>query len=467
MLVPLSPRDPWTIADSFEGTQIFGATGSGKTSGSGATIARAMLREGFGGLVLTAKRDERDLWVKYCQQTGRSESLLIFSAGGPWRFNFLDYELKRSGPGGGLTENLVNLFVTVLDSGERSSGGGGGSQDPYWERALRQLLRNAIDLLRLAGVGITLPDLAAVIASAPQHPDDVRDSSWQQRSRCFLCLQSAQQRPLTPRDRGDLAVTMEYWLGEFPAMAERTRSNIVSTFTTLADGFLRGHLRELFCGDTNVVPEVTHHGAIILIDLPLKEFHDLGKYAQVLWKYLWQRATESRDTSRNPRPVFLWADEAQNFVTSRDKDFQATARSQRAATVYLTQNISGYFAAIGGKDARSATDALLGNLQTKIFHANGDPETNEYAERVIGKSWRWKHSTSSTNKPDEKQGQPSSSTTASANQSLDAEVLASAFTTLRKGGPASSYHVEGIVFQGGRVWNGTGKTHIRVFFPQQ
>ena len=40
VLLSFSKRDPWTIRDSYEGVQIFGATGSGKTSGSGATIAR-------------------------------------------------------------------------------------------------------------------------------------------------------------------------------------------------------------------------------------------------------------------------------------------------------------------------------------------------------------------------------------------------------------------------------------------
>ena len=53
---------PWTIRHAVEGTHIFGGPGSGKTSGSGATIARAFLNAGFGGLVMTAKADERELW---------------------------------------------------------------------------------------------------------------------------------------------------------------------------------------------------------------------------------------------------------------------------------------------------------------------------------------------------------------------------------------------------------------------
>ena len=89
--------DTWTIRDACEGVQIFGAIGSGKTSGSGAAIAKAFLNSGFGGLVLCAKPEERQLWQQYARETGREAHLFIFSPDHAWRFNFLDYELRREG----------------------------------------------------------------------------------------------------------------------------------------------------------------------------------------------------------------------------------------------------------------------------------------------------------------------------------------------------------------------------------
>lgn len=35
-------------------------------------------------------------------------------------------------------------------------------------------------------------------------------------------------------------------------------------------------------------------------------------------------------------------------------------------------------------NSTNISDSLLGNLQTKIFHANACPHTNEYAERLFG-----------------------------------------------------------------------------------
>ena len=70
-LLQLSPADTLTQRHVCEGIQIFGGTGSGKTSASGAHIARAFLRAGFGGLVMCAKPEERRLWEQYAKETGR------------------------------------------------------------------------------------------------------------------------------------------------------------------------------------------------------------------------------------------------------------------------------------------------------------------------------------------------------------------------------------------------------------
>jgi hypothetical protein len=48
-LLYLGKNDAWTVGDAFEGTVIFGATGSGKTSGSGQALAKSFLKAGFGG----------------------------------------------------------------------------------------------------------------------------------------------------------------------------------------------------------------------------------------------------------------------------------------------------------------------------------------------------------------------------------------------------------------------------------
>jgi len=456
-LVALSGSDPWRIRDAFEGTQIFGATGSGKTSGSGQAIAKAFLQNEFGGLVLTAKPDERALWERYAAETGRSDSLIVFSPRDSWRFNFLDYELRRPGLGAGDTENLVRLFFTVL---EISEGRKGQAPDPFWERAARQMLRNAIDLLAVARGRLVLSDIYELITSAPTSIEESANRKWMDQSMCFDCIATGDKKVQGTDREHDFTLAAKYWMREFPGLAEKTRSVIVTTFTSMADCFLRGKLRELFCTTTNLVPEHTHQGKIIVLDLPVKEYGEVGRFAQVLFKYIWQGATERRNVSESPRPVFLWADEAQYFITSTDKDFQMTARSARAATVYLTQNLPNYLAMLGGD--KNAADSFLGNLQTTIFHANGDATTNQWAADLIAKSYQQRYTSgSSTGAGNER------SSNSSVSQSLEYDVLPQDFTRLRKGGPENSYLVDSIIFRSGTPWNASGRNHLRTTFRQR
>ena len=453
--------DHWRVRDACEGTQIFGTTGSGKTSGSGQALAKAFLTGGFGGLVLCAKVDERELWQRYAAETGRADDLVIFSPAHRWRFNFLDYERNRAGAGGGLTENIVQIFNKALELAE--SGTLSAAADPYWQRATTQLLRNAVDLLGAATGAVSLSELQKLVTSAPASRDEVKSAAWQQESFLYDCVIQGQQRyeEMNTTQQRDFALSLDYWLGEFAGMDQRPRSSIVSSFTSMADGFLRGLMYDLFCTETTLEPEFSQEGAVIVLDLPVKEYGHVGIVAQGIFKYLWQQAVERRRVGPDTRPVFLWADESQFFANSYDMLFQTTARSARACTVYLTQNINNYYTMMGGRNAKATVDSLLGNFQTKIFHTNGDAVTNNWASEMISKSFQDMLSYGRNNGA---QGGDGSSSNIS--QALHYEVQPSEFLTLRNGGPDNAKEVDALLFKAGRVWQASGRPHRFVTFSQ-
>lgn len=186
----------------------FGETGSGKTSGSGAAIARAFLKKGFGGLILTAKSNIPYDWLHpdsgFLAQAGidphdPNKVVVLGEQLAPdlrpptvdeprpmdltKSFNFLDYEYQRTGEA---TFNLVQLFLMALESGSQ---GNTGQEDAYWVDSLRQLLTNAIDLVIYATGRVTLPDILSVIQTAPQSREQARSNKWQtSNSTCWLML---------------------------------------------------------------------------------------------------------------------------------------------------------------------------------------------------------------------------------------------------------------------------------------
>lgn len=474
---------PWTVRDSFEGVQVFGATGSGKSSGSGRALALGLLRAGFGGLVLTAKPTDARDWAGprgYMAQAGRTDRPIVVGPSSRWkeydswgvkvppgghRLDFLTYEFDRlTRVGINPSLNLVSLFETAVEIGRPQEPG--SSSEPFWQDTFRQMLQNAVDLAIMADRSVSLVRLKEIVMTMPQSEEEAFSPEWRNAGgACWECLRKAQERfdkgqPPEFFDEEDLRQVATYWLIDMASLAFKTRSNIRTTFTSKIDFLLRSPLRQMFsagsgpdgAGDATFPPHLTHDGQVIILDFPIKSFGEIGRFVQVLYKTLWQMSTEDRavvvDEARGvgsgQKPVFLWADEAQYFVTMRDLAYQLTARSKCAATVYLTQNLPNYYAMLKGADNRSIADSLVGNLQTKIFHANGDPTTNRWAEGLFGQYAGTMRSHSDSLSGDHTRGR---------SQALVPVIHSREFLTLSRKRHGTEMLVEAIAIQAGRTWN--------------
>ncbi len=220
---------------------------------------------------------------------------------------------------------------------------------------------------------------------------------------------------------------------------------------------------ELLCGgeETNLTPEDTFRGAIIILDLPIKEFHQTGQFIQVLFTRLWQQAAERRDLKLFPRPLFYFSDEAQNYLTRQSPLFASTARGARVASVLLTQNLDSLQSQIGKADS----EALLGNCNLKIWCCNDHVSTNEWAAKTIGQLWGL---TGNTNVSLGASGTGGGGASGGASEQLRYQVEPTAFVSLRKGGVENKCQVEAIAFRSGRPFRASNSSanHLRVFFQQ-
>jgi type IV secretory pathway TraG/TraD family ATPase VirD4 len=228
----------------------------------------------------------------------------------------------------------------------------------------------------------------------------------------------------------------------------------------LARPLITRPLRKIFCTDTNVRPEDAFDGKIIIVDLPIQEFRMAGRLASLAWKFCFQLAVLRRKPPTNGylRPVFMWCDEAQNFITDFDAEYQAVARSAGGCTVYLTQNRESFRRVLGNNDA---VDALLGNLQAKFFCQNSG-ETNEWSAKLLGERWLKVTSVSAgQSRNDNTIGVPEQRNHNSGVSRSDQRryfVEPATFTTLRRGGDLYNFQVDAIVFNGGHLFNNGGES---------
>ena len=174
-ILSLSEVDHVTTRSATEGTLITGAPGSGKSSCSGRQLAYGLLSvPKMGGLVLTAKAEETQNWMRYARDCGREKDLIVFNAESGHDFDPLHYEWTRPGRGAGDLESVIDFFSTLISIGKKEVGHG---HDPFWERGNEQMMRNVIKLLDLAGERISIANIDRVIKSLPTRPERIRRGS--------------------------------------------------------------------------------------------------------------------------------------------------------------------------------------------------------------------------------------------------------------------------------------------------
>ncbi|MBS7532322.1 hypothetical protein KHC28_01470 [Ancylobacter sonchi] len=383
------------LRDLFEGMLVFGGVGSGKSSGVARTLAHVMLANNFGGMVLCAKPGEADTWEQYAREMGREESILRVGPTDLWRMNFVAYELRKSGNRS--IGNIVELIFKMVEATRLSKplGSGSGSENGFWEDASRQLLLHSIPIIFAANGTFSFELLRAFMSSAPKTPQEVEEPTWQATSVFHHCFRKAREAPLEPIDSHTLSTCATYWLSDFAPLDNKTRSNIVISLTSMLSRFSQGRLHTLFCTETTFVPELTFDGTILLLDMPEKIWKEDGVIAQIILKYLWQRAAEARAAYLTPedmRPLFLAGDECQFFLTPGDAEFFSTARSARVASLYITQSLPTIYSKIGGIRPEHTAEMLLANLCTRIFCRNVCHVTNRWAAESAGQGLVWRES---------------------------------------------------------------------------
>jgi hypothetical protein len=447
-LIAYSPRDlsldkpilewgdgnKWTIRDSFEGTMAFGSIGSGKTSGSANAIFQALLRAGYGGVVLCVKDDEADNWTRMAQANHRANDILRFSIDGNSCFNPWEGETN--------VNSAVELILTLV---ELMQSGKAREDQAFWKYELLKMLRNPAELSLAAYGEVSLVHMAAIIKSFPRTLSEVESAAWKNTSACWQALALAQANPHGLSSR-NLAMCRDYLLQELPTAAEKTRANVVSSATGILEQLLRDPIYPLFCGSTTISPRMAvEEGKVILVDIPvLGEQDTTGIIVNMIWKFCFQR-TVQRNGGRG-RNVFLASDEAQYFLNEADAKFQTTARAMKCASVYLTQSLPNLYGRLG----RDFTQILLPGLKTQIFHQNACIETNKYASDLMGQREIAKVTEGSSQSWSGRVSNYNRSQSENTSRVREPWLQPESFNFLKTGGPEYDYKVEGIVFKPGK-----------------
>ena len=451
----LGGGDVFRICDALTGVICLGATGSGKTSAVARWLALGYLNAGMGGIVLCAKSDEAAQFQRWATEAGREDDLVIIDAIGTWRFNFMECEASRPDEGGGLAVNLVRILdeIGIAISGNIETGGGSSK---FWEQSLHTVNTRLVNLVLLAGLQVSLPLLRSIVNTAAHTPEQVHDPEWRKDSICAQIIAEADRatEEADPEIRADYDECFNFWMRDWPQISEKTRSIIELMLTSLIEPLVTRPLRKIFSSETNIKPEDTFDGKIIVVNLSVAQYRVVGQITNLIFKFCFQLAVLRRvppaDRKSFLRPVFLWSDEFQEFATRSDSEFQSVARSAGGCSVYLTQNRASLKRVLKSDDV---VDSLLGNLQAKFMTQNSG-ETNEWAARLLGE--RWVPVTTSNASQSENNNIPMM-TPQNAGHNAGVSIAEqrrfyvepATFATLKHGGPRYGNQVDCILYLGG------------------
>jgi hypothetical protein len=451
------PDDHIILRDLFENIFICGSTGTGKTSTVGYQLAKGILNcqnlapeERIGMIVFLYKSSDAKQWIKWADEAGRSNDVRIISSEGKDSINILEaYRDKEA-------ISAVNTLMVLAGLG--MSGSAEQQGEAYWEQMNRQRLHRLLLLTQLSDAPMNITTLYQLHSTAPQTPEQVASEDFRKTSYCWQMIDKAHANK--GKENPQFKLIENYFVYEMPNMADRTQSSILSMTGAILEPFVSSTLlNRLFCGETTLSLDDMLDGSIVLLDLPIQQYEYAGKLAQMMFKHILQKRIEERDLSLLPNPICFWIDEYQHFISRYDPLFLSTTRSSRAGSILMTQNISNIYAQIGGngKIAEEKINALLALTNHKIFLAQNNSITNEFAAKTIGMGI---HRLSNTSVQMQQFG-----ASAGISESYQYQVMPHEFTMLKRGGKHHNGIVETIITGTGKTFS-NGKNYLRVGFKQ-
>lgn len=453
-----------TVRGLLSNLLVVGRTGSGKTSGSGQALLRGILRHPrSGGIVLANKPEDRRDFARLAAEMGRDGDVLWFSPQGSLRFNVLDHVYRVSG---GNTREVVNGLSTIGES-LRNGGGRRGEDAEMWRNLSEEHLYHAVQAVKLACHGVTAVDLQRFLNGAARSPDELRSETWRQGFHNQV-LQAAMAATKSPEDATDYEECVQYFLGHWPGLADRTRSSIEIGVESLLFVLNTGLARSLISTTTNFDIGDVAHGKWLFVDTSPSALGDAGLLIGASLKYIVQKDILRRDARAGDGFVTVWLDEYAQWATSFDaRQFLPMCRSHRGALVALTQSVHGLRAALGGTGEHESS-LLLANFHHRLFHALGSTEDAEFASDLVGQRHRMLLGGSMG--PAQSLGEElfggHSRLTSNFSTQLEAVIQPRAFLNgLRCGGPENSFLTDVIIVRTGEPF-ANGENFLRATFRQ-
>jgi type IV secretory pathway TraG/TraD family ATPase VirD4 len=353
-----------THRELTESALVVASPNKGKTT-LARTIYRAMLRNGYGGLVLAVKESQVAEFQALCKLEDRERDCMVLGPGTGHAFNPLLGEAKSAEAAA-----LIGELAEVLSNRVRD----GSENDAFWRAQLAIILRNLFTLCRLVHGRHDILAAAELFEGRANTVAEIHDPSWLKSSPLAAALVVARGF----KDDPDALLAVDYFEKTYPTHGERLQGSLAATVSGVFDYLRRPPLRDLFAGESTFsVEDLLENGKICIVGLPALDSAD-GRIANAVMQFCFCRAATRRTRTRY---TFLISDECQETVSRELMRKLAVLREFKVASIMLTQNL----AVLDDRLGETAREGFCGLLALKIFGPQGHAAARQWAAEQIGK----------------------------------------------------------------------------------
>ncbi|MFT3686365.1 MAG: hypothetical protein QM783_15835 [Phycisphaerales bacterium] len=132
-LLSWNEHDHVHLFDAVTGIQVWGATGSTKSSTTVEAFSKAFLLNDMGGLYLSTKPDDPQNVLRQARECGREKDVVLFGPAHTTAMNFIEDGLGIGGAGlAGNVTHLLSVVAGITQGSRRMAGGRMGASGRRW-----------------------------------------------------------------------------------------------------------------------------------------------------------------------------------------------------------------------------------------------------------------------------------------------------------------------------------------------
>lgn len=362
----------YTDDNDVENVAVFARTGEGKTSRIDKTFVIARMLAGYGMLCSCPKPNTADEIAEWATIAGCADRLRIVEPNGKWRFNVLNWLVKRSG-GYNVADAVLFLkeISEIYDRGSMSESGG----EARFFTQMASRINHAVMVVDIHANGsISVERCLKIIQTVPEtlHASKTQDS---------YCGEMCNKALTTCPDEHweEVRGAVDLFMHELAALDPRPKGSCTVSASVVWSNLTQRPLSQLFTGESTITPDCIPQGAIVCVKAPLAQGRS-SNAAFTIWKLATYKVLGDRAGQRGVRACSVFLGEAAQYLSTSDHAFVSMCRDTTTNMHFSMQSYAGALAEI----PKNHFESILANTNTRVYGGQSDPQSVEAASLDLG-----------------------------------------------------------------------------------